>query len=100
MNINHIKYLVCPKCSKSLELKRKKVNENNNIESGILICISCKSQYPIIRYIPRFVDSNNYASGFGYQWVKHSTTYGFNKNPPLAIAAYDMAICNGVAEIS
>lgn len=74
MNIDHIKYLVCPKSSKALELKREKVDENNNIESGILYCPSSKSEYPIIRYIPRFVDSNNYASGFGYQWIKHSRT--------------------------
>ena len=73
MNINHIKYLVCPKCSNSLELKNKNLN-NNKIKSGTLKCISCNSEYPILRYIPRFVDSNNYASGFGFQWKKHSRT--------------------------
>ena len=73
MNVNHVKYLVCPKCSNSLELKNKNSN-NKNIESGILKCNGCDSEYPIIRSIPRFVDLNNYASGFGFQWKKHSRT--------------------------
>ena len=54
-------------------MKNKNLN-NNKIKSGTLKCISCNSEYPILRYIPRFVDSNNYASGFGFQWKKHSRT--------------------------
>lgn len=30
--------------------------------------------YPIVRSIPRFVDSGNYAGSFGYQWTKFSRT--------------------------
>lgn len=49
--------LKCQKCNGVLQ-------ENNNE----LICIDCNVKYPIINNIPRFVDLDNYADSFGFQW--------------------------------
>ena len=75
MNIDHLKYLFCPSCSNKLSLLKGDVT-NQKVESGILECTSCSKQYPIIRYIPRFVidDKDNYSSNFGFQWNKHYKT--------------------------
>jgi uncharacterized protein YbaR (Trm112 family) len=35
---------------------------------GILACASCGREYPVVRSIPRFVPSEDYAHSFGYQW--------------------------------
>ena len=39
---------------------------------GLLHCKNCSKVYPIINYIPRFVEINNYASSFGFEWNKYS----------------------------
>ncbi|MCX6266797.1 MAG: class I SAM-dependent methyltransferase [Bacteroidetes bacterium] len=49
---DHLKYLVCPKCRTKL----------------------FKSEFEIVRHIPRFVSSDNYAGGFGLEWNKHART--------------------------
>jgi SAM-dependent methyltransferase len=38
------------------------------------VCGSCGGEYPIVRGIPRFVDADNYATSFGYQWNIHART--------------------------
>ncbi|MBV9215455.1 MAG: class I SAM-dependent methyltransferase, partial [Acidobacteria bacterium] len=40
----------------------------NDIIEGNLICSKCNAGYPITNGIPRFVEIDNYASSFGYQW--------------------------------
>lgn len=37
-------------------------------------CTCCGSDYDIRNGIPRFVDPNNYAESFGYQWTIHRST--------------------------
>lgn len=74
MREDHLKFLVCPACINSLKLINAKRNDSCLIESGILLCTECKSQYEIVRYVPRFVSQENYASGFGFQWNIHATT--------------------------
>jgi SAM-dependent methyltransferase len=46
----------------------------DRIESGSLDCPRCDRRYPIKRGIPRFVSADNYATGFGVQWLKHART--------------------------
>ena len=48
--------------------------EGAEIESGSLDCVSCKTRYPIIAGIPRFVPLNNYAASFGFQWNRFRQT--------------------------
>lgn len=48
--------------------------EGGEIREGTLLCQICSTTYPIRHFIPRFVDDNNYARGFGFQWNRHSRT--------------------------
>lgn len=73
MKEEHLKYLVCPTCKSVLNLKVEK-HDNVHIESGSLQCSECQTNYAILRYIPRFVPLENYASGFGLQWTEHART--------------------------
>lgn len=74
MKREHIKYLFCPKCEVPLRLFKEQKSRNNVIEKGILQCSMCKSNYDIIRHIPRFVPLENYANSFGLQWTTHGRT--------------------------
>lgn len=70
MKKEHIKYLICPNCTNSLELQDEQITQDK-IESGQLVCSQCNSTYPIIKFIPRFVPISNYADSFGMQWNIH-----------------------------
>lgn len=65
MKIKLLEILVCPKCSGSLNLSTKDTDE---IIEGEFECQNCAAKYPITNGIPRFVELDNYASSFGYQW--------------------------------
>lgn len=73
MNRSFLKLLVCPNCKQELRISKDKI-KNNEIYSGILKCEKCKKEYPIINYIPRFVDSKNYTQNFGYEFSVHPKT--------------------------
>ena len=66
MKRNFLEVLACPSCEGALNIS---VTEecDGEILKGDLIC-SCGKQYAIVRGIPRFVPSENYANSFGYQW--------------------------------
>ena len=49
-------------------------SQNGEIEKGILTCNTCGESYPIVRYIPRFVSMENYATNFGLQWNRFRQT--------------------------
>jgi len=65
--------LWCPSCGSDLGLMKAIIN-GNEIEEGELNCEGCGSIYPIIRFIPRFVPSDNYAGNFGFQWNRFLKT--------------------------
>lgn len=60
-----LEVLACPKCFG--ELTAMPEGEDEIIE-GRLDCPKCAAQYPIDNGIPRFIEPDNYASSFGYQW--------------------------------
>lgn len=60
-----LEILVCPKCKGMLS---SSVADRDPIDEGTLECSACNKQYPIINGVPRFVEPENYASSFGYQW--------------------------------
>jgi SAM-dependent methyltransferase len=60
-------FLVCPDCRQDLEL-RVESSDEREIVSGSLTCRLCGRCYPIVRGIPRFVQTGQYASSFGVQW--------------------------------
>lgn len=59
-----LEILCCPNCQASLRLAGEER----------LLCSSCQRAYPIVRGIPRFVPSDNYASNFGFQWNQFRKT--------------------------
>lgn len=67
MRRKHLKYLACPTCKKPLNLSDIKAEEQEDIQTGTLICLVCCRHYEIIRHIPRFVPSKNYAASFSLQ---------------------------------
>ncbi len=73
MKKSHIEHLVCCKCSGTLTLDRDDsvTHKKDVIQEGMLCCGSCGALYRIIKGIPRFVHSENYTRGFGFQWNKH-----------------------------
>lgn len=73
MKADLLNLLACPACSGSL-LLRETVESRGEIESGKLLCGSCAATYPILRYVPRFVPSENYAGSFGFQWNRFRHT--------------------------
>lgn len=74
MKAHFIKYLACPACQNDLEIASIQSHQGASIESGELKCSQCGKIYPIVRCIPRFVPTDNYAKGFGFQWLKYRTT--------------------------
>lgn len=70
----HLELMVSPENGKTLELTNNSVVEDGRIKNGTLIEPESGRQYPIVNFIPRFVSSENYAEGFGYQWNLHRRT--------------------------
>ncbi len=66
-----LRWLACPRDRASFELVEAK-GANEEIESGSLVCSQCRQSFPIVRGVPRFVSSDNYASSFGEQWNRHA----------------------------
>jgi len=74
MKKNHLKYLACPECRGELKIEKTEKDNLLSVEEGTLVCEKCRQAYPIKRSIPRFVDTEHYAKGFGLQWNIHSKT--------------------------
>lgn len=72
MRSAHLVHLRCPACRGRLELAR--ADGAAEVEDGELGCIGCAATYSVVRGVPRFVSSDNYAWGFGLQWKVHRRT--------------------------
>jgi len=68
MQMKLLEKLACPKCHGELSCTATEAAENEEIETGNLECKVCAKSFPIKSGIPRFVDTDNYATSFGYQW--------------------------------
>jgi 2-polyprenyl-3-methyl-5-hydroxy-6-metoxy-1,4-benzoquinol methylase len=56
--------LRCLNCSASLESNR----------AGGYVCPACKHEYPNVQGIARFVEAQDYAASFGFQWHRYAKT--------------------------
>jgi SAM-dependent methyltransferase len=76
MKVSDLKLFSCPECkSTSLSLDSRSVVDNeSDIQEGVLTCGKCTSEFLIARGIPRFVPRDNYANSFGFQWNTHART--------------------------
>jgi SAM-dependent methyltransferase len=59
--------LCCPECQGDLAL-HDAPSERPEIDTGTLACTACEKSYPIVRGVPRFVDSDQYVGSFSYEW--------------------------------
>ena len=64
-----VQWLACPQCHGQLDLTVL-VERDDEVEEGGLNCGPCQKLFPVLRGIPRFVSSENYAASFGRQWNK------------------------------
>ncbi|MEP6743281.1 MAG: methyltransferase domain-containing protein [bacterium] len=74
-------YLNCPACAAQLELTEVLAIAGQEIMQGRLSCTACKSGFPIVRGVPRFVNSERLgadkaetAESFGWQWQHFTHT--------------------------
>lgn len=68
MQLRLLDLLACPKCGGVFICAPVSWREEGDVATGSLSCQGCGQSYPIEDGIPRFVEWNNYASSFGYQW--------------------------------
>ena len=68
MQVKLLEMLACPKCHGELSCEATERGEDGEIETGRLECQQCARSFPIKSGIPRFVEIDNYANSFGYQW--------------------------------
>ncbi|MDH3383154.1 MAG: methyltransferase domain-containing protein [Deltaproteobacteria bacterium] len=64
-----LSFLVCPGCKQELELADHSEADGEILE-GILACRPCRSDYPIRKGIPRFVERDAYVDTFSFEWNK------------------------------
>jgi SAM-dependent methyltransferase len=67
MKLEALQIFVCPSCKSNLGLSNAVLDAAEVIE-GQLSCEGCQQTYPIVRGVPRFVQSGEYAASFGRQW--------------------------------
>ena len=67
-SVDLLTLLCCPVCRGSL-VRMENVKQENGYS-----CPSCGRRYPEVRGVVRFVDQNNYADSFGYQWRQFDKT--------------------------
>lgn len=73
MREEFLSLLRCPISGESLRVSDA-VTSDGRIRSGTLVSTSGEHQYPIERFVPRFVERSNYADNFGVQWNRFRMT--------------------------
>jgi len=69
MDPKFAEWFACTECGSPLRVELPSSARNNGtIAEGQLVCASCARTFPIVRSMPRFVPSEEYAQTFGYQW--------------------------------
>jgi SAM-dependent methyltransferase len=75
MYLEHLSLLACPDCQGSLRCAdAAEVERGAMLTEGLLTCSACHIEFPVVAGVPRFVQRDNYASGFGLEWTKHART--------------------------
>ena len=74
MQLDHISLLVCPKTKLPLLLTDSVIDRLGRVSEGWLLEPKSENKYPIINFIPRFVNQDNYSKNFGLEWNLHSRT--------------------------
>ncbi len=67
MGIDLTRVFACPRCH--TDLPDPSLCPGNGHE-----CPGCKTCFPLVRGVPRFVESDAYASSFSFEWNRHRLT--------------------------
>ena len=83
MKLELLRVLKDPVSGEKFRLVEEILDEKGQVVSGLLSTSKGDNSFPIINYIPRFVNLSNYADNFGMQWNLFSKTQidsfsGFN----------------------
>ena len=82
-----IQILRGPHDKSTLILRSGEIREGNEIKNGTLTCKTCDRSYPIVRYVPRFVENAFYAESFSFERELHRNTQMPNSgNPDTSIS--------------
>jgi SAM-dependent methyltransferase len=73
MNADLQHVLACPECGGHLTVNVERECQGE-VETGSLQCETCPARHPIVRFVPRFVPAETYASSFGFQWNRFRRT--------------------------
>jgi len=68
MKYTLLNILNCPKCTGRFNICGLVNEQHNELFEGTLQCQECQMTYPIINYIPRLVDQQNYSASWGKLW--------------------------------
>src|SRR5579863_7701706 len=65
----------CLNCGSAFRLASATSEDHatGEIAEGTLECTNCRATVPIVRNLPRFVQSESYADSFGFQWNRFDT---------------------------
>lgn len=75
MRVSDLNNYICRDCgSYILVYLKEQCQSFYEIWDGVVQCVGCGAEFPIIKGIPRFVPVDNYANSFGFQWNLHNKT--------------------------
>ena len=74
MYLEHLNLLACPECRAGLAVSEAREGHRGRVSEGALACEGCSRTFQITHGVPRFVQSENYADNFGFQWNLFATT--------------------------
>ena len=66
--------LACPDTGHPLEIGSIQIEEDGEIQEGILSDCDHNRTWPIHNFIPRFITGCDYTRSFGYQWARYRRT--------------------------
>ncbi|MFZ2803657.1 MAG: methyltransferase domain-containing protein [Patescibacteria group bacterium] len=88
MHPRFLEIFCSPTTGKPLQLTQATYDDQGCIESGQLITQDGQETYPIVRGIPRFVEKEQYASSFGYEWARWPRLQFEDQNRGTAMHGY------------
>ncbi|HID30982.1 MAG TPA: methyltransferase domain-containing protein, partial [Desulfobacterales bacterium] len=87
MHPSFVSVLCCPETRESLWIEPRETRSNGMVVSGTLTSLSGQ-RYPIVDGIPRFVDVEQYAASFGYEWSRWPRVQFESENAGTAMAGH------------
>jgi SAM-dependent methyltransferase len=98
MHIKFLEILRCPSTGSNLDMEIIEQDNNGMIKSGFLISQDMQKKYPIIDYIPRFVNKEYYSESFGYEWKKWSKVQFESANNGKEMAGHTIGMFRKITE--